>query len=739
MAAAEAAAISVYWQSVWTADDDPGKISAANTALSAAVGDARAPQLIADYVPFNLADTPSAPLTKESVALSVAFVVFPPDPVTTQQSWTQAPQVLQFPDCFVVLGFNGTAQTLEAVGSPITLPLYTGPDPSADPNADPTSCIHPDGADLFVPDQLQWMVDFDRAVAAGMALAIPLTAEQYASGFTRLLVVGLQLSTAAKDGPAALQELLAHHQWSRSGFFLLPQGTPAHNATGTSAGTTPEDDADASFDDRLNRPLFVPVSDPTQKRDGQWLAEFLGLDPTFVGGVHASDGVDQMQARAMQTALWPATFGYWMDTLFTPNPGTTSIFSDAVIESTRTFFTSYVSGRGPLQAIRIAGQPYGILPTTAFSRIQWFRDRRSLVHFRAFPLYNLLRQLDADWSKHEPERRLGRQGRRSSSNSARHRRPHSLIPRVLLAKRRKPRAALQHVQPLCSRPRLDHRDHEPESSGSWPSRCSSGWATAALRSPICSTTISSPTIRRSRPSSMTAQLSETTPIRAYTPDNRNYIQWLIDAATQSLDALREETGFTNNQTPQALLYLMLRHALMLGYYNTSYNLHAPRDFSPPPNCWRCASSRHSFTSPKRPAPQRAASARSTRPKAASREVPRMLVSDFISSATFVAPEAADFAAQIGALEILVNASTAQLERAFAEHIDTCSYRYDAWLLGLVNQHIQTQLAAGRQSQQRSGLYLGAYAWVEDLHPSTDQLTPAQLPPDLAAQFPGTAI
>src|SRR5262249_19975531 len=161
---------------------------------------------------------------------------------------------------------------------------------------------------------------------------IPITAQQYATGFTRLLVLGLQLSTAAKDGPAALQELLAHHHWSRSGFLLVAQGTPAHNATGAKAGATPEDDADGSFDDRKNRPLFTSVPDPTQKRDGQWLAEFFQLDPTFVAGVHGSDGVDQMHARAMQTALWPATLGYWMDTLFTPNPGTASIFSDAVIE-----------------------------------------------------------------------------------------------------------------------------------------------------------------------------------------------------------------------------------------------------------------------------------------------------------------------------------------------------------------------------------------------------------------------
>ena len=337
LATAEANAISAYWQSVWLANGDQTLTQAANTTLVAAVGAARAATLISDYSPFNIADTPTPPLTRASVALSVAFIVFPPDPTTPLQTWTQAPQVRQFPDRFVVLGFNGTTQTLQALGGPITLPLYTGPDPSVDPTTDPTSSIHPNGPDLFVPAPLQWMVDFDQAVAAGMALTIPLTPEQYATGFTRLLVIGLQLGTAAADGPAALQELLAHHQWSRSGFSLVAQGTPAHNATGTNAGATTEDDADASFDDRMNRPLFTPVSDPTQKKDGQWLAEFLAIDPTFVAGVHGSGGVDQIQARAMQTALWPATLGYWMQTLFTPNPGTASIFSDNAIEATRTF------------------------------------------------------------------------------------------------------------------------------------------------------------------------------------------------------------------------------------------------------------------------------------------------------------------------------------------------------------------------------------------------------------------
>src|SRR5215469_2923045 len=168
----EADNISAYWKAVWLADGDKTKTQVAQATLETAVGKARAADLIASFVPFNLSDKPAPPLTKADVGLSTAFVLFPPDPDTTVHSWSQAPQVHEFPDRFVVLGYSNGAQTLEAISNPVTLPFYAGPDPSADP----TETIHPDpppdGPDLFVPDELQWMVDFERAVAAGMGLAI---------------------------------------------------------------------------------------------------------------------------------------------------------------------------------------------------------------------------------------------------------------------------------------------------------------------------------------------------------------------------------------------------------------------------------------------------------------------------------------------------------------------------------------------------------------------------------------
>ena len=66
-------------------------------------------------------------------------------------------------------------------------------------------------------------------------------------------------------------------------------------------------------------------------------------------------------------------------------------------------------------------------------------------------------------------------------------------------------------------------------------------------------------------------LSETDPIRAYTDDGANYIT-LAGRRQRRRRSIRyvTEQGFTGDATPQTLLYLYLRHALMLGYYDTSY-------------------------------------------------------------------------------------------------------------------------------------------------------------------------
>jgi hypothetical protein len=72
------------------------------------------------------------------------------------------------------------------------------------------------------------------------------------------------------------------------------------------------------------------------------------------------------------------------------------------------------------------------------------------------------------------------------------------------------------------------------------------------------------------------------------------------------------------------------------------------------------------------------------------------------------------------LKTLAGVHTARLERCFAEHIDTCTYRLDAWQTALFDQRLKKQRQindTGEQPNRIKGIYLGAYGWIEDLRPS----------------------
>ena len=732
LSAAEASAVAQYWTAVWVATT-PAQLNAARAALTAAVGAARADALIAGYVPGNLSDAPTPPATRSSVAVATVFLVFPPDPPAKPVSWTEAPHVAAFPDRFVVLGYRGGEQVLEAVGGPITLPLYVGPDPSADP----VDAIHPEGADLAVPDELSWLVDFDAAVAAGMGIAIDLSAADAEAGFDRLLVLGVSLADDGTAAAATLGELLTHHHIGRAGLSLIPQGTPAHNVAGATSGYTRLDDADQSFADRRAAPLFSATADPNQAADGQWLATALGIDPGVLQAVHAAGGMDQARGRAMQRALWPATLGYWLDKLLAP------AFDDQTVADLRAYFTRYVRGRGALPAVRIGGQAYSVLPTTAFSRIGWLDQPREVRGQRFLAgLLRVLRLVQADWNGFA-------QGvfQVGSSGDA-----HQILLDILGLHPDSAEYYWRYSQSLTELYNVINlwglgpqfwdalAELALQASGSaLLSRLGDPHPDPDLLEHAFFTESGLvKTIVDDRPS------SETDPVREYTDDHRNYLQWLADTASTSLDDVVAERGFTGDISPQALLYLCLRHAILLGYYDTSYYLHRSAGFL----------TAEQLAAMKPEAPfihvDESASASESRYAALYKVEPRItasstqLVGDYITSHLAGLGESAGLADQIAALRQLVTTPTAELERLFAEHVDTATYRLDSWLLGLPALQLDRMRAAandqgngdGEGNGRGTGCYLGAYAWVEDLRPSGSVLEPAQPPEDVAGDFTG---
>src|SRR6188472_3092939 len=117
----------------------------------------------------------------------------------------------------------------------------------------------------------------------------------------------------------------------------------------------------------------------------------------------------------MHTALFPGTLGYCLRDMIG------DALSPQAFDFMRGYMLDVVSGRGPIPALRVGAQPYGVLPTTAFSRIAFGprRDLPNLSHITpaAFStsyldvLAHVLRVAERDWAKMAAEANwIGRTG-----------------------------------------------------------------------------------------------------------------------------------------------------------------------------------------------------------------------------------------------------------------------------------------------------------------------------------------
>jgi hypothetical protein len=722
----EAAAAAAFWRDAWLADGDAGRIRLARQALANTVGAERADEIVAGNEPANFSAPLPAGVTKPQLNVSVAFVVFP-EAETKQSAWSRAPRMTILPDRFVFIGYHAGGDPVVAVGRPVPAALAAGPDPSLPRDQ---QIQHDAQGNLVLPDGMKWMVDFDRAVDAGMGLRIRLTPEQAATGFRRVLVLGLRVNADAKAAATELETLLRHHAWSRTGLEVLPQGTPTNNTEAVHAGHGHGDDPDQSFDD-LKGPLFTPDANWLDKKDGQWVAEYLGIDPAVFAHVHGADGSDQLAGRAMNVALWPAILGYWMETMMAP------VFPRDAIERTRDFFNGYVLGAGAVPAIRIGAQPYGILPATALSRMRWL-DQPDRAGTRPYlrRLYQLLLAMRDDW----------RVQASSVAFAAKAGDPHQILLDILGLHPGSVEWTQRYAESLktvYNRLRLQRFDRSSEAIERAVERAASRALLTRLgyggdRLPAILDQIFSGRHQLLKGGVVDDRpLSETDRIRAWATGDRNYVRWLIDAANTSLDALYKQEGFENDTPPGVLLYLLLRHALQLGYHDVSIRLHEAAGL---------------YTA------DRAAIARADDPflhirasaqVSESRYQPLYAAGPAITGGAFETVGhfigarltslnlAFYLRDQVAALERLAAQPTARLERAFADHMDCCAYRLDAWLLGLV--HYQLAQMRGLRDRQdaapRQGLYLGAYACLEPLQPEHKVLMPVPLrDPDLVADF-----
>jgi len=643
---------------------------------------------------------------------------FPAHDLTKNDSWTRAPRTHVLPDRFVLLLY-GTADGAprEVVGRLIPDSMFLGPDPMDKEQAFPEK----DGTVVY-GSSFDWMADFDKAVQLGMGFRVSLSAEESSNGFAKIVALGVFLSVDAKDGAGLVEELIDNHQFGPKGFSLVRQGTPTNNTERDGSGYSDNDPYDdLEFFMAIDPPAFDPL-DPNplmSQTDGRLLADALGIAYTPLQSVQRAGQTDVLEARSMNTALFPGTLGYWLKNWMSP------LISEQTSQLTRSFFTSYVTGRGPLPAIRVGNQPYGVLLTSDFSRwtyrddgnlpiaVERFRDQTIFLR----NLHNLLSRLQKTWSEGVPE--LPFVGKTNTDSAD-----------VLID--------ILGLQPTSAQffQRIGYSDEylrnliKFQNGGRYfgalmellvfmPSQVTAFLNDLGVSRDTdtvqtmkglhvlwqhYSTTLNAANLVENKPPSETNKLT------------LNYVEWLA----KSEDTQKIISQNFPAEAPSALLYLMLRNAILLQLHQGAYqwlkervafdsiletSLNATtlvgiRAATPNVSKLEVVGARVGIAEP-------------------SHATPHMSVGDWLwlgPSSTQV--EAAYLKEQRSALLNLMDTPTARLERCFVEHLDCCNYRLDAWQTGLFAQRLQAQRNVSKQPEKRiRGIHLGAYGWVESVRPS----------------------
>lgn len=322
----EAEAGRAYWTALFQAPDDSG-IEAPWAQLRAIAGPQRARHVALATRPTNpeARGTGAAAIFPEAAALAPGAA---------------RPRLL--PERFRVSVWQD-GQLIRAEGNLIDRDLRIG-------------LLAADGAELKDRDGLkvlegtEWLSDYDQALKLGMA--VELTLPRLAP-VERLFAYGVCQSRQPVEGAAALDDLLTAHDGAAALAFV-PPGTPTNNTEVTEAGWM-----------RWSEPAPVPLTPTALAVDSNaaLTAMALGNHPARLAGLAGAADRDEAMAGAVNAALWPATWGYFLDTL---DDGQEAL-SPRIIDDLRRFHQAFLRGGGALPSLRVGQQPYGLLHFAGFS------------------------------------------------------------------------------------------------------------------------------------------------------------------------------------------------------------------------------------------------------------------------------------------------------------------------------------------------------------------------------------
>ncbi|MFV8753425.1 hypothetical protein ACNOYE_22980 [Nannocystaceae bacterium ST9] len=269
------------------------------------------------------------------------------------RSESPPPVAAALPDHFAAVGWLDGARRFVAFGKPVK------PRPALGPALGKPAWSQAPGV-LPVDADSAWLIDYDQALAAGLAITVDLgqagLEELPTRGLDTLLIVGVRYESAAQ-GAQTLGSLLEAHLGDQ-GLEFVAQGTPTNNTESANAGWTAEID---ELGDHFARELGERAPSKDAESDALRLAAALGLSSDLLARVIGGERSEQRGAAAMQQLIWEVSWGAYLDDLLAPE-GQASRVDAAIRTRARQWFVEHVRGGAALPTLAIGSQPYGILP-----------------------------------------------------------------------------------------------------------------------------------------------------------------------------------------------------------------------------------------------------------------------------------------------------------------------------------------------------------------------------------------
>ena len=642
---------------------------------------------------------------------------------TRLQTWSGPAETRVLPDRWLVLAFRPIDQELRRCrtwSEPVAEPLQLTLNPN--PNPDPSRSVNVSD-NLKLDRDVHWTIDFREAEKKGMAVRVPIEQTDLEQGFARLIVLGVKSSLRPEAAAARLEELLDAHHYTR-GLAFVAQGSPTNNANGIAAAYPPDDtDGNHSYQVELEQALNTPTSDGTR------FMRALGLSPELAAHLDRADRTEHESARAMNNALWPGTLGYFLTQMMASafgDPPAPALGRDTATE-VRRYFVDWVSGRGPFPAFRVGAVPYGLLPVTSLNH--WVASAEtSQVETE---ILRMVRTLRSTWLGHASD--VPHIGRNPAD-------PDTDLLETLAMEASAREVRVRHADGWDFRNNLyqgfgaDWRDWSRRVNDNrlfamtligYPQLLArAAFATFAEQAYRYRLTFVSPLWPPAGPQPdvfgplplVTDELSE-----QQTLQPSNYINAIHDAvANGSFDDLRKERF--SFPRPRALCYRILRHSALLEYADAALAVSEEQGVADPSE--RVEPELVGFATVR------------AQPTIWTRlEGPIPSITGARSLGQFIAassgrPAGTSLDEFTKSLSELAPLPTAELERLFTETIDCCSHRLDAWITSLPTKRLEELRRA-----HPKGVHLGAFGWVENLHPRPVGEEESLAPPD--GQVPRT--